>query len=125
VLIAEVDNCPQFVDFDAGLLGVSSPFIRAKTGFDPPPSDFHKEQIMTPDRERVVKVQRDMEWHEAIAQYLPQVRTMTSGDPTAIIKWLFERVSVSEGATAVAAALRDSEVQSAIERRFGAGVRLG
>lgn len=72
---------------------------------------------MTPDRERVIKVQRDMEWHEAIAQYLPQIRAMSSGDPASVIKWLFERVAVSEGATAVADALKDSEVESALGMR--------
>lgn len=69
---------------------------------------------MTSDRERVVKVQRDMEWHEAIAKYLPQVRTISSSDPVDVIQWLFERVTVSESATAVANALKDSEIESDI-----------
>lgn len=64
------------------------------------------------NREKVVQVQRDMEWHDAIAKYLPQVRTMPAGDPADVIQWLFERVTVSEGATAVANALKDSEVES-------------
>lgn len=67
---------------------------------------------MTMNREKVVQVQRDMEWHDAIAEYLPQVRTMPAGDPRTIVKWLFDRVTVSESATAVANALKDSEVES-------------
>lgn len=66
---------------------------------------------MTHATERVVQVKRDMAWHEAIAQHLPQVRTIPAGDPEEVIKWLFERVKVREDHSLIANALRDTEAE--------------